>query len=72
MKLYCYSRKDFVNEMKENGWTNGHIPDNVTIISICCTKAVRENIRTIYEQLHKQNFTFKRVSNGALFIILYM
>ena len=22
MKLYCYSRKDFVNTMKENGWTN--------------------------------------------------
>ena len=34
MKLYCYSHKDFVNEMKENGWTNGHIPDNVAIISI--------------------------------------
>ena len=24
-------------------------------------------IRTIYEQLHKQNFTNKRVSDGALF-----
>ena len=59
MKLYCYSRKDFVNTMKENGWTNGHIPDNVAIISICCTKAVRENYHSAhYQGKHDENYFY--------------
>lgn len=42
MKLYCYSKKDFVETMKSNNWTNSTLPSNVAVISICCTEDVKK------------------------------
>ena len=42
-KLYCFSRKNFNNYMNEQNWTDKTLPNNVAIISICCTEAVKTN-----------------------------
>lgn len=42
-KLYCFSRKNFNIYMDEQNWTDETLPDNVAVISICCTEAVRTN-----------------------------
>lgn len=42
-KLYCFSRKNFNIYMDEQNWTDETLPDNVAVISICCTDAVRTN-----------------------------
>lgn len=41
MKVYCYSKFAFVNEMKRFGWNDITLPKNVAIISICCTEPVK-------------------------------
>lgn len=43
MKVYCYSKFAFVNEMKRFGWNDTTLPKNVAIISICCTEPVKEH-----------------------------
>ena len=43
MKVYCYSKFAFVNEMKRLGWNDVTLPKNVAIISICCTEPVKEH-----------------------------
>ena len=43
MKVYCYSRFAFVNEMKRLGWNDVTLPKNIAIISICCTEPVKEH-----------------------------
>lgn len=42
-KLYCFSRKNFNNYMNAQNWTDKTLPNNVAIISICCTEAVKTN-----------------------------
>lgn len=42
-KLYCFSRKNFNIYMDEQNWTDETLPDNVAVISICCTEPVRTN-----------------------------
>lgn len=43
MKVYCYSRKDFVNTLKALDWNDTTLPKNVAVISICCSDAVKNN-----------------------------
>lgn len=43
MKVYCYSKFAFVNEMKRLDWNDITLPKNVAIISICCTEPVKEH-----------------------------
>ena len=42
-KLYCFSARDFADEMFENGWTNDTLPPNVACIEICSTEDELEN-----------------------------
>lgn len=43
MKVYCYSRFDFVKEMQRLSWNDETLPKNVAIISICCTDPVKQH-----------------------------
>lgn len=43
MKVYCYSRFDFVKEMQRLGWNDETLPKNIAIISICCTDPVKQH-----------------------------
>lgn len=45
-KLYCFSRKGFNSFMFGKGWTDETLPDNVAVISICCTEPVKNNLFT--------------------------
>ena len=39
MKCYVYSKRDFEKLMRDYGWNKTtDVPDNVAIISICCTE----------------------------------
>lgn len=47
-KLYCYGLNGFTRAMQMNGWTDGTLPDNVAIISICCTDTIDDNTEYHY------------------------
>ena len=42
--LYCFSRQDFNKYMDLQNWTDETLPNDVAIISICCTEPVKENL----------------------------
>lgn len=63
MKVYCYSRFEFAKEMNKLGWTDATLPENVAIISICCTEPVKQHWKSKGYDGNEDEHYFKDAEN---------
>ena len=72
MKVYCYSKFAFVNEMKRLGWNDVTLPKDVAIISICCTEPVKEHWKSNGCEGTEDEHYFRDAENGIYRFFKYV